>query len=152
MTMTVLRPREASIFASLTDAVVSPAPPLPAVADTDAVVAFDAWLARAPRAHRAVLRAGLYALELAPRGRAGGRLRALDRERRLAFLGAAARSRVPGAAQVTKALRAAAALSYYGDADVMRILGYDADERVRGRAAREAAMRPELVRAEGVGR
>ena len=43
--MKVLSPREAAIFASLTDAVAMPAPPLPPVATTDAVAGFDAWLA-----------------------------------------------------------------------------------------------------------
>lgn len=126
----MMRPREASIFACLTDAVVSPAPPLPPVAATDAVAAFDAWLRRAPRANRMLMRAALYAIELAPRRRFGARLRRLDRERRLAWLEGLQRARVPGARELADALRAAAAVSYYGDADVMRLLGYDADERV----------------------
>ena len=47
--VTVLSPREASIFACVADTLLAPAPPLPPIGQTDAVRAFDAWLARAPR-------------------------------------------------------------------------------------------------------
>ena len=46
--MKVLSPREAAIFACLADAVLAPAPPLPPIGETDAVEAFDAWLAASP--------------------------------------------------------------------------------------------------------
>ena len=66
MTLTALTPREASIFACLTDTVVAPEPVLPPVRETDAVEFFDRWLARAPRSTAIGLRALLYAAELAP--------------------------------------------------------------------------------------
>jgi len=50
--MTVMNPREARAFAALVERVAMPAPPLPRVADTDAVAGFDAWLAAAPALNR----------------------------------------------------------------------------------------------------
>jgi hypothetical protein len=136
--VTVLSAREASIFACLVDTVVAPAPPLPPVSATDSVTAFDAWLAEAPPLNRFALRGLLYGLEAGPwlAGR-HGRLRRLDPAARLAFLKWLECARLPGACHVVEALRGAAALSYYGDAEVMRVLGYDASARVaRGRMLR----------------
>jgi hypothetical protein len=111
--------READIFACLVDTVVAPAPPLPPVSGTDAVAFFDTWLAAAPRLNRAGLRALLLALEVAPRlTGAGARLRRLDADARLAFLRRAPRGLV-------EPLRAAAAMSYYGDPGVAAYLGFD---------------------------
>ena len=129
--MKVLSPREASIFASLTDAVAMPAPPLPPVAATDAVAGFDAWLTHAPQANRAAIRAALLGL--------GTRLRGRDRAERAEALRALADTRAPGVPQLMEALRAAAAAAYYGDDAVMRRLGYDAGERVRRGAEVRAA-------------
>ena len=64
-----MTPREASIFAAVVHAVVDPEPPLPPVAATDAVAAFERWLAAAPPLSRAALRALLYVADIAPRGR-----------------------------------------------------------------------------------
>jgi hypothetical protein len=118
-----LSPREASIFACLTDTLLAPAPPLPPVAETDAVAAFDAWLQRAPRANRIALRGLLLALELAPRvaTRAHTAWHALAPGRRLELLQRLERS---GGRPLVEALRAAAAVSYYGDARVSALLGY----------------------------
>jgi choline dehydrogenase-like flavoprotein len=121
--MKVLTPREAAILASLADAVAMPEPPLPPVAGTDAVEGFDAWLASAPHANRAAVRAALLGL--------GTRLRGRDREQRAELLRALAHTRAPGVPQLMEALRAAAAAAYYGDDGVMQRLGYDAGERVR---------------------
>jgi hypothetical protein len=107
----VLTRREAAIFAAVVDAVVAPAPPLPPVADTDAVPAFDALLAAAPPLNRAALRVLLHIANLA-------RLRTRSRERRLAVL---ARLGAPA-----DALRSLAAASYWGDAGAQRAIGYDA--------------------------
>jgi len=132
VSLVVLSPREASIFARLADAVAMPVAPMPEVAATDAVAGFDGWLARAPRINRLVLRAALLAL--------GVRLRAGDRGARAEALRRLATTRVPVVAHLLEALRASAAAAYYGDEDVMRRLGYDARERVRrGRAVRAAA-------------
>jgi hypothetical protein len=132
----VINPREASMFACLTDAVVAPVPPLPPVAETDATAAFDAQLAASPRLNRLGLRAGLYVLELAPLAvGARHRLRRLPSPAR-----AAALERVDSNALLSpllKAMRSVAHLSYYGDLHVMALLGYDPERVVaRGRALR----------------
>jgi hypothetical protein len=127
-----LSAREASIFACLTDTLLAPAPPLPPVHETDAVASFDAWLLRAPRANRVALRGLLLALEIAP-WLLGARMRwrRLSPARRLALLQRL--ERIGGGRAVLDALRAAAAVSYYGDAHVAALLGY---VPARGRAAR----------------
>jgi hypothetical protein len=107
----VLTEHEARIFACLTDTVLAPAPPLPPVHETDAVEAFDAWLAAAPAVNRAAMRALLRAL--------GARLLRLAPARRLPFL-----RRVEKRLPLIEPLRGAAALSYYGDRRVQRLIGY----------------------------
>jgi hypothetical protein len=111
--------REASIFAAIADAVVDPEPPLPPVAQTDAVAAFERWLAAAPPLNRAGVRVFLHAAEVAPRllGE-GARLRALPRARRLRVL---ARLGAPA-----DALRSVAAGCYWGDAGALRAIGVTA--------------------------
>jgi hypothetical protein len=122
--VTVLSPREASIFACVADTLLAPAAPLPPIHATDAVRAFDAWLALAPRINRMGLRALLLGLEIAPRlTRARTRWRRLPPAQRLALLERLAR-RSAGGRAVVEALRAAAAVSYYGDARVCALLGY----------------------------
>jgi hypothetical protein len=112
----VLSGREASVFACLADTLLAPVPPLPPVGQTDAVAAFDAWLALAPRLNRVGVRGVLLALGLA-------RWPRRERARRLAGLERVGRSGAAGRALV-EALRAAAAVSYYGDARVSALLGY----------------------------
>jgi hypothetical protein len=51
--------REALRFTALVEQEVQPGGDLPAVRDTDAVAAFDAWLRAAPRSHAWLLRAAL---------------------------------------------------------------------------------------------
>jgi hypothetical protein len=116
MTTAVLSPREARVFACLADTLLAPAPPLPPIAQTDAVAAFDAWLATAPRANRVGARTILLALGALRwcRRPPGERLAALER---VAHAGPAGRG-------IVEALRAAAAVSYYGDARVSALLGY----------------------------
>ncbi len=100
--------RERDIFACLVDTVVAPAPPLPPVDQTDAVEGFERWLAAAPRLNRAVLRGALLGLGAL-------RLRRRGAHERIALL-----RRLPR--ELTEPLRAAAALSYYGDARVSALL------------------------------
>jgi hypothetical protein len=129
--------RELSIFACLTDVVVAPAPPLPPVRETDAAPAFARSLQAAPALNAIGLRAAVLLVELAPLALGfGARLRRLappDRERALARLDAGP------LAPLVKALRSLAHLHYYGDLEVMRMLGYDPDAvvaraaEVRGR-------------------
>jgi hypothetical protein len=118
--LTVLTPREASIFACVCDTVVAPDGVLPPVAQTDAAFAFDRMLAASPRVNRLGLRALFLALELAPLLFAGKRLRRLPRAEREAAL-----ARLDDG--IVKAARGLAHLAYYGDDGVMRRLGYDAD-------------------------
>lgn len=84
--------RERRAFARLVEVVCAPLPPLPPVAETDAVAAFERWMAAAPRLNRFGARAALLL--------AGERLVAVE------------------------PLRAAAALSYYGDPRVARAVGH----------------------------
>jgi hypothetical protein len=117
--------RELSIFACLTDTVVAPIAPLPQVRETGAAPAFARSLAAGPALNALALRAALLLLEVAPLGLGfGSRLRRLtpaDRERVLARL-----DHGP-LAPLLKAIRSLAHLHYYGDAGVMRLLGYDPD-------------------------
>jgi hypothetical protein len=123
----VLSAREASIFACLCDTVVAPAPPLPAVADTDAVEAFDRYLADSPPLNRLGMRAMVHAAELAPRVLGhGARLRRLEETERARWLARAESSR---AKPLVDVLEFIARLTYFGDDGVMRLLGYDAETR-----------------------
>jgi hypothetical protein len=101
--------RELIVFTRVTDAVVAPVPPLPPVRETDAAAAFERSLAAAPRLNALALRAAFLfvgaSIRRAP-------LERLDR----------------GAlAPLLKVVRSLAHLHYYGDAGVMRVLGYDPD-------------------------
>ncbi len=127
--MIVLTGREASIFACLCDTVVAPEPPLPAVADTDAVDAFDRYLAALPPLNRLGLRVLVHVAELAPRllGQ-GARLRRLGQEERGQALTRAEASR---AKPMVDAVEFLARLTYFGDDGVMRLLGYDPDANLR---------------------
>jgi hypothetical protein len=97
-----MRSRERALVERYVELAVAPAPPLPPVAGTDAVAAFAAQLAAAPRLNRLGIRALLLAHA------AGVAL---------------------GPAQ--DPLRALAHISYYGDLGVMRTLGYDPDAVLR---------------------
>jgi hypothetical protein len=144
MNLTTLGRREASIFACLTDTVVSPEPVLPPVRETDTVAFFDGWLALLPRLNRTGLRTALWAIELAPlaTGRRA-RLRRLPSEERARFLHQLERAGQPQLRQLLKLIKGIAYLSYYGDDRVMLRVGYDADSNVRrGRELRRAEARP----------
>src|SRR3954464_5805988 len=104
--LTALHPREASIFACLTETVVQPAPPLPRVGQTDAVASFDRWMARAPRPNRVGVRVLLYAVEAGPL-LAGfrHRLRRLHAAERLRFVAAVEHARAAPLRQLAKLLK-----------------------------------------------
>ena len=144
MTLKVLTPREASIFACVCDTVVAPEPVLPPVRETDAVAFLDRWLAASPRLNRAGLRALIYAAELAPRALGlGHRLRALPVDERAMALERAGSATRPKVKALLKLIKSIACLAYYGDDAVMARLGYDADAVVsRGRALRATEGRP----------
>ena len=111
--------RERTAVARLVADVVRPGPPLPAVDRTDAVAAFERWLAAAPRLNRVLLRGALLAIDRHTR-----RLSRPERER---FLEETP-GRLGAAAQLLARL---GAHCYYGDAEVSRRLGYDPAERLR---------------------
>ncbi|MFL5896432.1 MAG: hypothetical protein ACJ76Z_15125 [Thermoleophilaceae bacterium] len=143
-TLTVLTPREASIFACLVDTVVAPEPLLPPVARTDAAFFFDRWMAASPTPNAIAMRALLYAVELLPLAfgfrRRFRRLPVPDRAR---YVKAVEHSRNSQVRQVAKLVKGAAFLSYYGDDAIMSRLGYDADANLaRGRELRAAQGRP----------
>jgi hypothetical protein len=142
--LAVLTPREASIFACLVDTVAAPEPLLPPVAQTDAAFFFDRWMAASPRLNATGMRVLLHAIELAPRLLGyGGRLRQLPVVDRVRWLDAVERNPNPHLRQLTKLMKGAAYLSYYGDDEVMLRVGYDAESNVeRGRALRAAEGRP----------
>lgn len=144
MSLHVLSPREASIFACVTETVVAPEPLLPAVRDTTAVASFDTWLRHSPRLNRAGLR-GLFLLaEVSPRLLGfGARLRSLSPSERTAALEKAELSGPAAVRALIKLVKGLTCLSYYGDDAVMRRLGYDAAAVVRrGRELRAHEGRP----------
>jgi hypothetical protein len=140
----VLTPREASIFACFTDAVVAPEPLLPPVRETDAVAFFDDWMSRSPRPNRLGMRALLYLLELSPvLTGSRTRLRRLDRAGRTRWVTAIEHARSAQLRLVYKLVKGAAQLSYWGDDRLMREVGYDADANSRrGRELRAREGRP----------
>lgn len=139
-----LTAREASIFACLTDTVVQPRAPLPPVRETDAVASFDRWMALSPPRNRIGFRALLYAIEVGPLLTGlRGRLRRLDPPRRRRYVRALERARNPSVRELAKLVKGMAFVSYYGDERIMRMLGYDADAKLRrGRELRARDGRP----------
>jgi hypothetical protein len=144
MDLVCLAPREASIFACLVDTVAAPEPLLPAVAQTDCAFAFDRWMAASPALNARGMRALLLAIEVMPLAMGyGRRFRRLPVEERSRFVKTIERSPNRHLRQLTKVLKGAAFLSYYGDDAVMRRIGYDAQANVeRGRALRTREGRP----------
>ena len=142
--MKALTPREASIFACFTDAVVAPEPLLPAVRDTDAVAFFDDWMARSPRLNRLAFRALLYGAEVAPWALGfRQRLRTLPEADRARALAALETARPVQLRHVVKLVKGMATLSYYGDDQILGRLGYDADANLRrARELRSTERRP----------
>jgi hypothetical protein len=142
--LAVLTPREASIFACLVDTVAAPEPLLPPVAQTDAAFFFDRWMAASPRVNAAGMRVLLHLIELMPRFMGyGARLRRLPVPERVRYLRAIERNSNPQLRQITKLVKGAAFLSYYGDDAIMRRLGYDAGANLeRGRELRAREGRP----------
>jgi len=142
--MKALTPREASIFACFTDAVVAPEPVLPPVRETDAVDFFDDCMSRSPRVNRLGMRMLLYVLELSPfLTGSRARLRRLDRAGRARWVAAIEHARRPELRLVYELLKGAAQLSYWGDDQLMLAVGYDADANAsRGRELRAREGRP----------
>ena len=140
----VLSPREASIFACFVDTVAAPEPVLPPVAQTDAALFFDRWMAASPRPNAIGMRALLFAVELLPLTLGyGARFRRLPVADRVRYVEKVEHSPNRHLRQLTKLLKGAAFLSYYGDDAIMLRLGYDAAANVRrGRELRAREGRP----------
>jgi hypothetical protein len=144
MDLVCLAPREASIFACLVDTVAAPEPVLPPVAQTDCAFAFDRWMAASPAINARGMRALLLALELLPLAMGfSGRFRRLPPDERARFVMKVEHSPNKHLRQLTKVLKGAAYLAYYGDDDVMKRVGYDAQANLdRARALRVEQGRP----------
>jgi hypothetical protein len=140
----VLTPREASIFACLVDTVVAPEPLLPPVGQTDCAFFFDRWMAASPTANARGMRALLYVLEVMPLALGfGARLRRLPVDERARYLKAIEHNKNQHVRQLTKLVKGAALLAYYGDENIMRIVGYDPEATLaRGRELRMKEGRP----------
>jgi len=117
--------REQDVVAALAQGLVAPVPPLPPVGATDTIAAFQAALDAGPALNRLGLRVALRLLDRRAPRLVGERrpLRALEAARQQAALAAARGDRVLGPA--LEPLRGMVQLSYYGDAGVLRTLGYD---------------------------
>jgi hypothetical protein len=144
MDLVCLAPREASIFACLVDTLAAPEPVLPPVAQTDCAFAFDRWMAASPAVNARGMRALLLALEVMPVTMGfGHRFRRLPVHERAHFFQKVEHSPNKHLRQLTKVLKGAAFLAYYGDDNVMRRIGYDAQANVdRARALRAKEGRP----------
>jgi hypothetical protein len=144
MDLVCLAPREASIFACLVDTVAAPEPLLPPVAATDCAFAFDRWMAASPALNARGMRALLLALEVMPLAMGfRQRFRRLPVDERARFVSRVEHSSNKHLRQLTKVLKGAAFLAYYGDDDVMRRVGYDAQANVeRARRLRAEQGRP----------
>ncbi len=123
--------RERAIVAALVDTLAAPEPPLPAVEKTDTVQAVAVWIAASPPVNRIGLRAGLRILDLAPLALGHRRrLEKLDRAARSDVLRRVERSRLTPLRQLLRAMSSVLLISYYGNDEVMRLLGYDAAANV----------------------
>jgi hypothetical protein len=136
--------REARIFASLTEVFCAPAPPLPAVGETDAVAFVDYLVARAPRRNRIGFKLILRLFDVAPLLRGyGASFTRLSLSRRTAFVRDLDHSRWMLLRVGARLMKTIALMSYWGDAGVLRASGYDPDAIIaRGRALRREEGRP----------
>lgn len=139
-----LRPREAAVFAALTDAYCAPAPVLPPVGRSDAVPFVDELAGASPPVNRIGFRLILRLVDLAPYVRGyRARFRALARSQRDEFLRGLDRSRWFILRTAGRLLKTIALMSYYGDANVLRQLGYDPEANLaRARELRAKEDRP----------
>ena len=137
-TTKALKPREAAIFAALTDAYCAPAAFLRPVGESDAVAFADQLAVSAPKVNRIGFRVILRVVDVAPLLRGyRKRFRGLRREQRDQFLHGLDSSRWFIVRTTGRLLKTITLMSYYGDAEVTRALGYDPDANLaRARAAR----------------
>jgi hypothetical protein len=123
-----LKPREAAIFAALTDAYCAPANVLRPVAESDAVAFADELTIASPAVNRIGFRVILRLVDVAPFVRGyRKRFRLLARAQREQFLQGLDSSRWFILRTAGRLLKTIALMSYYGDAVVTHALGYDPD-------------------------
>jgi hypothetical protein len=139
-----LKPREAAVFASLTDAYCGSVPPFPPVADSDAIGFVGELVGASPRINRLGFRLILRLVDLAPLVRGyRRRLRKLRSPQRDEFLRGLDKSRWFLLRVTGRLLKTITLMSYYGDVAVLRETGYDPDANLaRGRALRAREGRP----------
>jgi hypothetical protein len=121
------------------EAFCGPAPPFPAVGDTDALQFIDDLAAAAPAQNRVGFRLLLRFVDVAPflRGERA-RFTRLPLERRREFLHGLDKSRWLVPRVGARLLKTLSVMSYYGDSQALRASGYDPDWNVaRARALRE---------------
>jgi hypothetical protein len=134
-----LKPREAAIFACLTDAYCRPSQSLPDVDRSDAAAFANELVRMSPRVNRLGFRVILRLVDLAPLLRGyGSRFNKLARRQRDEFLHGLDKSRWFLLRIASRLLKTVTVMSYYGDPLVLRELGYDPDANLaRARALRE---------------
>jgi hypothetical protein len=139
-----LKPREAAVFAALTDAYCGPVPPFPSVAESDAIEFVGELVGASPRINRLGFRVILRLVDLAPLMRGyRARFRTLGSPQRDEFLRGLDKSRWFLLRVTGRLLKTITLMSYYGDAGVLRLGGYDPDANVaRGRGLRAREGRP----------
>jgi choline dehydrogenase-like flavoprotein len=135
-----LKPREAAIFAAVTDAYCAPAGALPPVRETDALAFMDHLFALSAPLNRIGFRVILRLLDLAPLARGYGAVFArLGTEDRARFIQGIDKSRWFLMRTTGRLLKTVAVMAYYGDARVLKGLGYDSEANVaRGHAHAES--------------
>jgi hypothetical protein len=122
----------------------APAPPLPPVAETDAIAFIDYLVVRSPRRNRVGFKLILQLFEIAPVLRGyGAPLTRLSPARRTAFARDLDDSRWMLLRIGARLLKTIALMSYWGDAGVLRASGYDPEALIaRSRALRREEERP----------
>jgi hypothetical protein len=134
-----LKPREAAIFASLADAYCRPSQPLPEIDRSDAARFASELVSLSPRVNRLGFRLMLRLVDLAPlvMRRYRRRFNKLARRQRDEFLHGLDKSRWFLLRIASRLLKTITVVSYYGDPQVLRELGYDpAANLARARALR----------------
>ena len=135
-----LRPREAAVFAALTDSYCAPSRP---VGRSDATAFAQELAATSPAVNRIGFRVILRLVDLAPVVRRRKRFTALARAQRDEFLLGLDRSRWFLLRTSGRLLKTITMMSYYGDRDVLCELGYDPAANIkRGHALRTKEGRP----------
>lgn len=140
----VLKGREASMFASVADAIVCPNDGYPSIGETSAAYFFDDFLARSSPANRLALRSLVWLAELAPLVLGfRKRLRRLERAERERFVGYVDASSNPLVMAGAGLMKLMATMSYYGDDRLLAIIGHDPEALLeRGRRLRAEEGRP----------